>query len=293
MSLHTPTAQLDSALALFADIALHPSFPAHRSGARAQGAPDGAAAGARPWAGDRRPRLRAARVRRAASVRTSTRRHGSGGGAISRDDVQRFYTRTSVRTTRHCSSSAMCGRTTSSAARRHCSAAGRAATSRRRLRHSRRPRQRRSFSWTSRVPRSRRSASAAVGARASTNDYFAAPCDEHDAGRVVHEPAQSEPARDARLHIWRAVRVRYRRSAGPFIASAEVVTAKTDSAFVEFMKELRAIRDTSRRGARGRRNATCSSAARGFETTGGIASSSSARHVRHPARFLRHSSAAL
>ena len=35
-----------------------------------------------------------------------------------------------------------------------------------------------------------------------------------------------------------------RRSAGPFIASAEVVTAKTDSALVEFLKELRAIRDT-------------------------------------------------
>src|SRR6476660_4439117 len=29
LSLHTPTAQLDSALALFADVALHPSFPAN------------------------------------------------------------------------------------------------------------------------------------------------------------------------------------------------------------------------------------------------------------------------
>ena len=35
-----------------------------------------------------------------------------------------------------------------------------------------------------------------------------------------------------------------RRSAGPFIASAEVVTAKTDSALIEFIKELRTIRDT-------------------------------------------------
>lgn len=35
-----------------------------------------------------------------------------------------------------------------------------------------------------------------------------------------------------------------RRNAGPFTASAEVVSAKTDSALVEFMKELRAIRDT-------------------------------------------------
>ena len=35
-----------------------------------------------------------------------------------------------------------------------------------------------------------------------------------------------------------------RRSAGPFTASAEVVAEKTDSALVEFMKELNAIRDT-------------------------------------------------
>jgi len=34
-----------------------------------------------------------------------------------------------------------------------------------------------------------------------------------------------------------------RRSPGPFIAAAEIVTAKTDSALVEFLKELRAIRE--------------------------------------------------
>jgi zinc protease len=35
-----------------------------------------------------------------------------------------------------------------------------------------------------------------------------------------------------------------RRQAGPFTAQAEVVSAKSDSALIEFMKELRAIRDT-------------------------------------------------
>jgi zinc protease len=35
-----------------------------------------------------------------------------------------------------------------------------------------------------------------------------------------------------------------RRAAGPFTASAEVVAAKTDSGLIEFMKELNAIRDT-------------------------------------------------
>lgn len=35
-----------------------------------------------------------------------------------------------------------------------------------------------------------------------------------------------------------------RKSAGPFTASAEIVAAKTDSGLIEFMKELNAIRDT-------------------------------------------------
>jgi zinc protease len=35
-----------------------------------------------------------------------------------------------------------------------------------------------------------------------------------------------------------------RRVAGPFTASAEIVSAKTDSALIEFMKELRNVRDT-------------------------------------------------
>jgi predicted Zn-dependent peptidase len=33
-----------------------------------------------------------------------------------------------------------------------------------------------------------------------------------------------------------------RRAAGPFVASAEVVSAKTDSALIEFMKEINSIR---------------------------------------------------
>jgi len=36
-----------------------------------------------------------------------------------------------------------------------------------------------------------------------------------------------------------------RRGAGPFVAAASIVTAKTDSALIEFMKELRRIRDDS------------------------------------------------
>ena len=63
-----------------------------------------------------------------------------------------------------------------------------------------------------------------------------------------------------------------RRSAGPFIASAEVVTAKTDSALIEFMKELRAIRDTvpAEELARAKRNLQLGLPS-SFETTQGIA----------------------
>jgi zinc protease len=35
-----------------------------------------------------------------------------------------------------------------------------------------------------------------------------------------------------------------RKAAGPFTASAEIVAAKTDSALIEFMKELNAIRES-------------------------------------------------
>jgi zinc protease len=64
----------------------------------------------------------------------------------------------------------------------------------------------------------------------------------------------------------------YRRAAGPFTASAEVVTAKTDSALSEFMKELNAIRDTvpSDELARAKRFLQLG-LPQGFETTRGIA----------------------
>jgi predicted Zn-dependent peptidase len=63
-----------------------------------------------------------------------------------------------------------------------------------------------------------------------------------------------------------------RRAPGPFIASAEVVAAKTDSALVEFMKELRAIRDTvpAEELEKAKRYLQLQLPGR-FETTGGIA----------------------
>ena len=64
----------------------------------------------------------------------------------------------------------------------------------------------------------------------------------------------------------------YRRLPGPFTASAEVVSAKTDSALIQFVKELRAIRDTVpiEELERTKRYVQLGLPQR-FETTGGIA----------------------
>ena len=63
-----------------------------------------------------------------------------------------------------------------------------------------------------------------------------------------------------------------RRAPGPFTASAEVVAAKTDSALIEFMKELRAIRDTVPKDELEKTKRYLQLQLPGrFETTGGIA----------------------
>ncbi|HEY0776542.1 MAG TPA: pitrilysin family protein [Gemmatirosa sp.] len=63
-----------------------------------------------------------------------------------------------------------------------------------------------------------------------------------------------------------------RRAAGPFVSSAEVTGTKTDSALVEFMKELRAIGDTVPRAEleKAKRYLVLQMPGE-FETTGGIA----------------------
>ena len=63
-----------------------------------------------------------------------------------------------------------------------------------------------------------------------------------------------------------------RRAPGPFTASAEVVAAKTDSALIEFMKELRAIRDSIPQEELEKTKRYLQLQLPGsFETTGGIA----------------------
>ena len=296
VSLHAPTAQLDSALALFADVALHPAFTAAdlervrkvRLTALQQVRDRGPAIADRAYAtalyGEQHPYGRPL-----AGTEASV-------ADLTRDDLVKFYT------------------TLLPPEQRHAARGGRRATGRHgasRNRHVRRldARRRASGERKHRVgapkattlvlidkPGAAQSSFrlGGIGVPRSDQRLLRDPGDEHDPRRVVHEPAQPEPARDARLHVRRAAPAsRCAASAGPFTASAEVVSAKTDSAFIEFMKELRAIRDTvpSDELAKAKRYLQLG-LPEDFETTGEHrVPDAPARHLRHSARLLQHGSA--
>jgi predicted Zn-dependent peptidase len=111
-----------------------------------------------------------------------------------------------------------------------------------------------------------------VGVPRSTPDFFAIEVMNTVLG-VPFTSRLNNNLRETRGYTYGArSRFDMRRSAGPFTASAEIVAAKSDSALLEFMKELNAIRDTvpaeellkARRYLRNQMPAA-------FETTGDIA----------------------
>ncbi|HET6680443.1 MAG TPA: pitrilysin family protein [Gemmatimonadaceae bacterium] len=111
-----------------------------------------------------------------------------------------------------------------------------------------------------------------VGVPRSTPDFFAIEVMNTVLG-VPFTSRLNNNLRETRGYTYGArSRFDMRRSAGPFTASAEIVAAKSDSALIEFMKELNAIRDTvpadellkARRYLRNQMPAA-------FETTGDIA----------------------
>jgi zinc protease len=84
----------------------------------------------------------------------------------------------------------------------------------------------------------------AIGVSRSTPDYFPLLVMNTVLG-VPFTSRLNQNLREAHGYTYGAgSRFDMRREAGPFTARAEIVTAKTDSALIEFMKELRAIRDT-------------------------------------------------
>lgn len=82
----------------------------------------------------------------------------------------------------------------------------------------------------------------AVGVPRSTSDYFALTVMNTILGGSFSSRL-NQNLREARGFTYGAgSRFDMRRAAGPFLASAEIVTAKSDSALIEFMKELNGIR---------------------------------------------------
>jgi predicted Zn-dependent peptidase len=274
VSLHAPTAQLDSALALFGDVALRPSFPTAdlervrkvRLTALQQLRDRGPAIADRAFAaavfGEQHPYGRPLA--------------GTEGslGSITRDEIQRFYTtyyrpnnatllvvgdvrpddverrarelfgawaRGTVATPATSTSSGATGTTVVIVDK-----PGAAQTSFR---------------------------LGGIGAPRSTSDYFPLQVMNTILGGA-YTSRLNQNLRETHGYTYGAGSgFGLRRSAGPFIASAEVVTAKTDSALIEFIKELRAIRDTvpSDELAKAKRYLQLGLPSN-FETTQGIAS---------------------
>ncbi|MGH7603699.1 MAG: M16 family metallopeptidase [Gemmatimonadaceae bacterium] len=83
-----------------------------------------------------------------------------------------------------------------------------------------------------------------VGVPRSTKDYFALSVMNTILGGSFSSRL-NQNLRETRGYTYGAgSRFDMRRAAGPFTASAEIVAAKTDSALLEFMKELNAIRQS-------------------------------------------------
>ena len=83
-----------------------------------------------------------------------------------------------------------------------------------------------------------------VGVPRSTKDYFALSVMNTILGGSFTSRLMQN-LRETRGYTYGASsRFDMRRSAGPFLASAEIVAAKTDSALLEFMKELNGIRQS-------------------------------------------------
>jgi predicted Zn-dependent peptidase len=83
-----------------------------------------------------------------------------------------------------------------------------------------------------------------IGAARTTNDYFALQVLNTILGGSFTSRL-NQNLRETHAYTYGANSgFGLRRGAGPFVAASEVVSAKTDSALIEFRKELRAIRDT-------------------------------------------------
>jgi zinc protease len=245
VSLHAPTAQLDSAMALFADVVLHPAFPAPdfdrvrklRLTSLQQQRDRGPAIADRAFAnalfGDQHPYGRPL-----AGTEASV-------ASIARDDLVSFYntyyrpnnaTLLVVGDVRPDNVERRAQALFGAWARGDVPAVATPATS--------------IPQATTLVLIDKPGAAQSsfrlggIGAARTTNDYFALQVLNTILGGSFTSRL-NQNLRETHAYTYGASSgFGLRRGAGPFIAAAEVVSAKTDSALIEFRRELRAIRDT-------------------------------------------------
>jgi predicted Zn-dependent peptidase len=243
LSLHTPTAQLDSALALFADVALHPSFPANEFERvrktqltellqlRDQGAAIASIAFPAIIYGSAHPYGAPAQGTEA-SVK-----------ALTTGDLQSYY-QANFRPNN--ATLIVVGDVTPAQVEQKINALfgnwQRADIPQ--LNYSEPPKSGTTTIYLIDKPGAAQSSFriGAVGVPRSTQDYFALTVMNTILGGSFTSRL-NQNLRETRGYTYGAgSRFDMRRAAGPFLASAEIVTAKSDSALLEFMKELNGIR---------------------------------------------------
>jgi predicted Zn-dependent peptidase len=243
LSLHTPTAQLDSALALFADVALHPSFPANEFERvrktqltellqlRDQGAAIASIAFPAIIYGSAHPYGAPAQGTEA-SVK-----------ALTTGDLQSYY-QANFRPNN--ATLIVVGDVIPAQVEQKINALfgswQRADIPQ--INYSEPPKFGTTTIFLIDKPGAAQSSFriGAVGVPRSTQDYFALTVMNTILGGSFSSRL-NQNLRETRGYTYGAgSRFDMRRAAGPFLASAEIVTAKSDSALLEFMKELNGIR---------------------------------------------------
>ncbi|HMG00644.1 MAG TPA: pitrilysin family protein, partial [Gemmatimonadaceae bacterium] len=243
LSLHTPTAQLDSALALFADVALRPSFPANEFERvrktqltellqlRDQGAAIASIAFPAIIYGSAHPYGAPAQGTEA-SVK-----------ALTTGDLQSYY-QANFRPNN--ATLIVVGDVTPAQVEQKINTlfGGWQRADIPQINYSEPPKSGTTTIYLIDKPGAAQSSFriGAVGVPRSTQDYFALTVMNTILGGSFTSRL-NQNLRETRGYTYGAgSRFDMRRAAGPFLASAEIVTAKSDSALLEFMKELNGIR---------------------------------------------------
>ena len=245
LSLHTPTAQLDSALALFADVALHPSFPANEF-----------------------ERIKKNRLTELLQLRDQGpaianlvfpailygNAHPYGSPLIGTEatvtpltaaDLQAYY---QVNFKPNNATLIIVGDVNPSQVEQKINLlfGGWQRGDVQQLRYGEPPKSSATMIYLVDKPGAAQSSFriGAVGVPRSTKDYFALTVMNTILGGSFTSRL-NQNLREARGYTYGASsRFDMRRAAGPFTAAAEIVSAKSDSALLEFMKELNGIRQS-------------------------------------------------